>query len=215
MRTRLLSLLVLTFIVVGINAQTINITQGDSKTFQLNNPSGNLTSAEWRLDGSLVQTGLTYTNTWNTVQDYTLMVTPISDKTCRGDNKSVTVHVVADVTTLPVQISITSAAEVCPVTTGNPTGGQSATVVSLTNYTLGGAESWSLKYKIDNGSEVSVALTNGATGFTIDASAVAAGAHTLRIMSFTVNGNTTMYNDTNAPSIALTVNAAPTIDGVF
>jgi hypothetical protein len=190
---------------------TINLTQNDTKTFQLKNPSANTTTAQWNDNGGgYTNTGLTFTKTYATAGDFSLKVYPVSDKNCNGDEKSYTIHVVADVTALPEQIAISSIPDVCPLTTGFPTGGVATVNFTKTGFVPAGA--WSISYKVGlAGTPQSVTVAAAATSFTFNATASAE----VYIMGFTHGTSSTMYNDTNAPHAALVVNPAPTIDDIF
>lgn len=217
MKTKILFIGILLIFSVGVFAQTINLSQNDVKTFQLKNPSANVASASWNDNGGgyVNDAGSkSFTKTYSSQGSFTLSVYPVSDLGCNGDIKSYTINVVPTVVTLTEQVSIVSIPAICPLTTGNPSGGQATVNLSTATFSpaLGGAETWSVSYKVGlAGTPVSVSIPNGGTSFTFAAATTA----DIYIMSFTHGTNTTLYNDTNAPHATMTVNPAPTIDDIF
>ncbi len=218
MKTKILFIGISLNFSIGVFAQTINLSQNDAKTFQLKNPSANVVSASWNDNGAgYVNDGgsKSFTKTYTSTGTFTLSVYPVSDKGCNGDIKSYTINVVPTVTTLTEQVAIGTIAAICPQTTGNPTGGLATVNLTPTNFSpaLGGAETWSVSYKVGlAGTPVSVSIPNGGTSFTISNLATSA---IIYIMGFTHGTVTTLYDNTNAPNTALTVNPAPTIDDIF
>jgi hypothetical protein len=217
MKTKILFIGILLIFSVGVFAQTINLSQNDVKTFQLKNPSANVASASWNDNGGgyVNDAGSkSFTKTYSSQGSFTLSVYPVSDLGCNGDIKSYTINVVPTVVTLTEQVSIVSIPAICPLTTGNPSGGQATVNLSTATFSpaLGGAETWSVSYQIGAAAPVSVSIPNGGTSFTISNLTTSS---TIYIMGFTHGTNTTLYNTTNAPQTALTVNPAPTIDDIF
>lgn len=218
MKTKILLVGLVLAISTGIYAQTINLTVNDNKTFQMNTPSANTTGAFWNDNGGgYVSHYPTFTRLYDVVGNFTLSVYPVSDLGCYGDIRSYTINVVTDVTTLPEQIAITGGtiAAICPQTTGQPTGGTASVNLTLTGFTVAAAETWSVSYKIGlTGTPASVTIT-GNNPLTFPATA----SGEVYIMGFTHGSgpaaSSTFYNNTNAPHAALTVNPAPTIEGIF
>ncbi len=214
-------------IVTGVSmmAQTVEVTPGSTRTFTVNLLNGvtlhSTTPYTWTTSGSGIVTtatpsnntiSVTFSNTVNTTAHIEVYAT--SADNCKSDIKSM------DLTVKPLTFGASFAQDsqdVCPQTTGNPTGGHPASVVI--NFTGGNVSSF--EYVLD-GVPTTVTLPSPAASYTLDLSSVTytnaqAGAHTLEIVSVTgVTGETITSLQLNGSVVhTINVDTAPVISDIF
>ncbi|MEJ5264688.1 MAG: hypothetical protein WHT29_05180 [Bacteroidales bacterium] len=204
---------------VAMMAQTVEVTPGSTRTFTVNLLNGvtlhSTTPYTWTTSGSGIVTAtpsnntisVTFSNTVNTTAHIEVYAT--SADNCKSDIKSM------DLTVKPLTYVASFAQasqDVCPQTTGNPTGGHPASVVI--NFTGGNVSSF--EYVLD-GVPTTVTLPSPAASYTLDLSSVTytnaqAGAHTLEISS--VTGGTITSKQDGVVHI-INVDTAPVISDIF
>ena len=205
-----------------IMAQTFEVTAGTTRVFTVNLLNGvtlhATTPYTWSHSGSGIVSATpsnnTYSVTFSTTVNSTghIEVYATSADNCKSDIKSMDLTVVKKLTfgasfARPSQ-------DVCPQTTGNPTGGKPT---SVTIYFTGGTVN-SFVYVLD-GVFTSVTLPTPGTSYSLDLSSVTytnaqAGAHTLEIVSVT-GGTITSLLPNGSVVHTINVDTAPVISDIF
>ncbi|MCX7985520.1 MAG: hypothetical protein N2662_01085 [Bacteroidales bacterium] len=216
--------IVLSFgLLCGISAfaQTIQVTPGSTRTFTVNLLNGVTlhpsTPYTWTTSGAGIVSAnpsnntisISFSNTIGSTAHIEVYAT--SSDNCKSDLKQM------DLTVQPLTYGASFAQasqDVCPQTTGNPTGGHPANVVI--NFTGGNVNSF--VYVLD-GVSTTVTLPSPATTYTLNLSSITytnaqAGAHTLEIVSVT-GGSITSLLPNGSVVHTINVDTAPVISDIF
>ncbi|MGC8825146.1 MAG: hypothetical protein ACP5PZ_11240 [Bacteroidales bacterium] len=207
---------------VAMIAQTVvEVTPGSTRTFTVNLLNGvtlhPTTPYTWATSGAGIVSAtpsnntisVTFSNTVNSTGHIEVYAT--SADNCKSDIKMM------DLTVRPLTFGASFASasqDVCPQTTGNPTGGKPSSVVI--NFTGGNVNSF--VYVLD-GVATTVTLPTPGTSYTLDLSSVTytngdAGAHTLEISSVTGGTITSMLGNGSVVH-TINVDTAPVISDIF
>jgi hypothetical protein len=204
-----------------IMAQTVEVTPGSTRVFTVNLLNGvtlhATTPYTWSHSGSGIVSATPSNNTYSVTFSSTVNSTghievyATSADNCKSDIKSM------DLTVKPLTFGASFAQasqDVCPQTTGNPTGGKPTSV--KINFTGGTVNSF--VYVLD-GVSTSVTLPTPGTSYTLDLSSVTytnaqAGAHTLEIVSVT-GGTITSLLPNGSVVHTINVDTAPVISDIF
>jgi len=219
MKKILLSVLMSMMFVAGLFAQT-QVQPGDVHTFTVNLLNGvtlhSTTPYTWSHSGTGIvsatanqnQYTVTFSNTIGTTGHIEVFAT--SADNCRSDIKSI------DVTVQPLTYTATFATasqDVCPRTTGNPSGGDAAAVTI--NFTGGNVNSF--VYTLD-GVSTTVTLPVPGTSYSLDLNTAFtnadAGAHVIEIVSIT-GGTITSIQPNGSVVHTINVETAPAISDIF
>ncbi len=205
-----------------VKAQTVEVTPGSTRTFTVNLLNGvtlhPTTPYTWTTSGSGIVSAVpsnntinvTFSNTVNTTAHIEVYAT--SADNCKSDIKQM------DLTVKPLTFNAsfaTASQDVCPQTTGNPTGGIPTSVVI--NFSGGTVNSF--VYVLDGVSQTVTLPGAGGTSYTLDLSSVTytnadAGSHTLEIVSIT-GGTITSMLPNGSVVHTINVETAPVISDIF
>lgn len=202
-------------------AQTVEVTPGSTRVFTVNLLNGVTLDATtpytWSHSGSGIVSATASNNTYSVTFSNTVNSTghievyATSADNCKSDIKTM------DLTVKPLTYGasfVLASQDVCPQTTGNPTGGKPTSV--QINFTGGTVNSF--VYVLD-GVSTSVTLPAPGTSYTLDLSSVTytnaqAGAHTLEIVSVT-GGTITSLLPNGSVVHTINVDTAPVISDIF